>query len=364
MIRKAKKTDKNAVIDLWRTGFGETDSFLDFYFGTYYQEDYTYLYLEDGKVAASLQEVPFDLYNQGHLLPATYILGVVTHPLHRKKGFAGRLLCTSLTEQYKKGILFTTLIPQEEYLFDVYRKYGFSEAFYADEVVVRRTGEEQAQWPDGCKVLKWGKDTGIPPEYFNAFFDFYTKAYKDSGVCMLKSKTDLAFYADAFLGFEGDIYVYLNVKDVGVKACAFVTQNRPARIKELLYDDETGKNAILSALFKETEQDSASVLTPARGGFGVSCQARPLGMARVVNAEKWADCFARIYCADIDITLSDKQIRENNQHFHIHQNQSEEIAFTGTAEAFAPFSLMYGLHQEKDYGHAQAKCPYMNLMLN
>jgi predicted acetyltransferase len=69
--------------------------------------------------------IPYQLKLETTISLAGYISGAMTHPDSREKGCMSQLLEFSFQIMKKKGYDYTFLIPQEEWLFEFYRKRGY-----------------------------------------------------------------------------------------------------------------------------------------------------------------------------------------------------------------------------------------------
>ena len=59
MIQFADDLTKQAVRDMWKEVFGDSDDYMDIYFKHKYQNENTLIYIEDNKPVASLQLLIF-----------------------------------------------------------------------------------------------------------------------------------------------------------------------------------------------------------------------------------------------------------------------------------------------------------------
>jgi len=126
MIRKGKDTDRETLIQMWKSCFPEeTDYFLNFYFNNVYSNEEVLVCEEYNQAVASLQMIPYRLKIADFFSWGGYIFGAMTHPDHRKKGYMAQLLNASFDEMVKKGYDYTFLIPEEKWLIKMYEKYGF-----------------------------------------------------------------------------------------------------------------------------------------------------------------------------------------------------------------------------------------------
>lgn len=107
---------KAQVRDLWRLCFSaDSEEFVDLYFRMRYTEQINSAVVEDGKVIAALQRIPYPmtfavmLYRQP-IFPSLYASGFPG------KGVMRSLLAEAHRQMYREGVVLSTLIPAEESL--------------------------------------------------------------------------------------------------------------------------------------------------------------------------------------------------------------------------------------------------------
>jgi predicted acetyltransferase len=126
MIRFGENKDKDSLKEMWKLCFPlDTDQFIDFYFDKVYKNEETLVFIENDKPIASLQMIPYQLKIGTTVSLAGYISGAMTHPAFRKKGYMSQLLPIAFDAMKEKGYDYTFLIPQEEWLFGFYEKFGY-----------------------------------------------------------------------------------------------------------------------------------------------------------------------------------------------------------------------------------------------
>ncbi len=129
-IQYEKEQYKQVLIEMWKLCFpDDTSDFRNFYFDNVYKNEETLILLEDNHLIASLQMIPYQIKIEDKIYPASYISGAMTHPDFQGKGFMGKLLNHAFDEMKRNAIPITFLIPQKEWLFDFYAKYGYQKAF-------------------------------------------------------------------------------------------------------------------------------------------------------------------------------------------------------------------------------------------
>lgn len=137
-VRTKRKivTQKQKVMNLWRLCFNDSEDFIQRYFKKIMPLNTLYTSMDGNQVVASLQTMhPFFKY-YGKLLHCRYIYGVCTHPDYRRQGRMSELLNQLIEETNRIGTAFLLLIPAEDWLFDVYRQFGFTEAFFIEDKIV------------------------------------------------------------------------------------------------------------------------------------------------------------------------------------------------------------------------------------
>jgi len=126
-IRYAQNTDLPLVKQLWDVCFPGESTFADCFFGSLYDPSRALLSVtEDGRPASMLHMMPYTLCWLGRETPVSYVYGVGTHPDFRMRGLAAGLIDQALFEMHLRGVLFSALIPQEKWLFDFYRPFGYA----------------------------------------------------------------------------------------------------------------------------------------------------------------------------------------------------------------------------------------------
>jgi GNAT superfamily N-acetyltransferase len=147
MIRHGNASYLPDLKALWRMCFPEDDdAFVAFYFDRVYRDDETLVCLENDRPVAALQVIPYTLQVGDRIRQGGYLSGIMTHPLCRKRGYMDRLLRASFAEMEGKGLDYAFLIPQEEWLADVYAGYGFRRCEPCPVPPVNRVLKTPEQW--------------------------------------------------------------------------------------------------------------------------------------------------------------------------------------------------------------------------
>ena len=125
---------KDEVKALWKLCFDDSDEFTDLYFSMRYKDEINMAIREGGKIISALQMIPYPMTFCGEVISTSYISGACTHPGYRAHGAMRQLLKETHRRMYEEGVLLSSLIPAEEWLFGYYGKSGYTPAFgYAVE---------------------------------------------------------------------------------------------------------------------------------------------------------------------------------------------------------------------------------------
>lgn len=106
---------------LWQQAFGDTDDFLDSFYGTAYAPDRCLCILLEDRPAAALYWLDCTL--QEHKL--AYIYAVVTDPAHRGRGLCRALMESTHDLLRRRGYTGAVLVPQQEGLRAMYAGMGY-----------------------------------------------------------------------------------------------------------------------------------------------------------------------------------------------------------------------------------------------
>mgnify|MGYP000002619461 FL=1 len=127
MILSVKEQTKR----LWQDTFGDTADFVDLYFDRIYTDSINHtVRLSNGVVVSALQAIEMPFKVDDKIFRTAYISGVATDKNYRRCGYMSQLLESTHRELMSAGIDAVWLIPDSQYLFDVYAKFGYRTAFY------------------------------------------------------------------------------------------------------------------------------------------------------------------------------------------------------------------------------------------
>ncbi len=122
-FRLATEDDRNWVESLWAYCFEPREHpFFQWYFSRFYRPENVLLGLKDGSVTCLAHLNPYTLRLRGKDVPASYIVGLATHPAARRGGAGRQLLTAALEEMKRRGHYVHILMPSKA---GFYQPYGY-----------------------------------------------------------------------------------------------------------------------------------------------------------------------------------------------------------------------------------------------
>ncbi|MDD4115126.1 MAG: GNAT family N-acetyltransferase [Massilibacteroides sp.] len=265
---------KQETEELWRLCFGDKEAFIRLFFDEVYRDENTLVIEKQGTVVAALQCIPYSLWMQGKEIPMAYICGVSTHPNERGNGFMGRLMRKADEELKRRKIPLATLIPAESWLADIYRKYGYSYAFYYDSKTYIRSSSTLSSIGDGEGIIA----SEITPQLFN----YFDRKLRKRVTCVLHSASDFrVIYKDLTL-YGGKLLWLKNTKQK-VEGMAFAIPEESSDtifMPELLYDNESAKERLLAFAASTFNIKKINIKNPPASATPISG-----GMAKLIDPD-------------------------------------------------------------------------------
>lgn len=117
---------KEETREIWKQVFNDPDKFIDLYFSRVYRSEYNVCCQIDGKVVAALQTLPYTMLYDGREVKTVYVSGVSTRPEYRRQDIGNNLMRQAHFRIYYREIVFASLIPAEEWLYEWYEKCGYA----------------------------------------------------------------------------------------------------------------------------------------------------------------------------------------------------------------------------------------------
>ena len=174
MIHFADDTTTQAVRDMWKICFGDSDAYMDIYFDHKYRNENTLIYIEDQKPVASLQMLLFNFTFHGRAISIAYLSGLCTLPNYRSRGYMKQLIIESYQVAKEREIPLMILVPQDKGVMSYYERFGFAQTF--------DPGIETL--PQLSKIMEANN------EDIHKAYDNFNSLYRDNDMTVQKSFTD------------------------------------------------------------------------------------------------------------------------------------------------------------------------------
>ncbi|WP_085536852.1 GNAT family N-acetyltransferase [Massilibacteroides vaginae] len=280
---------KQETETLWRVCFSDTEAFIRLFFDEVYQEENALVIEKQGEIVSALHLIPYTMMLNEMEFPVSYICGVGTHPDQRGNGLMEQLMKEAEEELKHRNIPLAFLIPAEAWLFDIYRKYGYKEAFsYCLETYL----PQPLALSDSIHIS--AAETTVP-----GLYPYFDKKLRERTACVLHSEADFTVIRKDLAISKGLLLIArdLNNKVVGMAFGVPEEDGKSAFVMELLYDNDSVKEKLLYATAKQFNVAEVNYQTPA--------SIRPAqlkGMAKIIDNHFFKD-----KGIDIESLFNDKQ---------------------------------------------------------
>ena len=259
MIRLAEAADMPEIRALWEVCFPDDTGFNTYYFQHTFSLDATAVSVQEGRIAAMVQMLPYTLLSNGEAVPATYIYGACTHPDFRRRHLMSELLQWSFSRDIQHKIAASILIPQEKWLFDFYRPFGYQPAFTLHTIAFTE------QQPIMQKELR-----AMTPQDLPACEALYRSQLADCPLTVLRTPEQWQAQLTMFEALGGSALV-LEHEDA-ILGYAFVWKEENGIWAQELICREQQTNLLLSALLAQTGQTQLRACVPAGAdGTALGC---------------------------------------------------------------------------------------------
>jgi hypothetical protein len=271
-IRQPRKGEIDRQKEIWKLCFGDSDSYIDFYFANRYNEDETVVLLYHGEITAMLTRIPVKMaISDSRSFKTSMFYAIATHPMYQGRGFATQLMdyCDQYPGTGKSD--FSVLVPAKRTLFDFYRKQGFQDGFYIRESLLIRNRIDNLP---------------IPKPYHCTISSITSEEYNRRRIEQLSGRLFIS-YVDEDIGYQkklsqqsgADIYA-IDIETIqGCMAVERITSDK-VLIKELLLPEDF-INVALKQIVQQLPAAVYFLRTPGYLGKHLGGAVRPFGMIKV-----------------------------------------------------------------------------------
>ena len=312
------KDKKQQIIDLWKICFNDSNEFINLFFQCIYKEENALVIRQGEEIVSALQLLPYVMNYQGLDIPISYIYGVCTKTSERNKGLMHQLLQNAFEEALRRGNSMVILIPAEPWLFELYRKNGFTEAFFYTEEEYRSSNKFKPALP-----MTIQNANHLPIEKLHDFFDHQMRKRT---CCILHDIYDLYINTlDRNFSQEKVLIALDNKKKtVGMAFIKFhkeALEEKVLYIDELLYENIQVKDFLIQRAISIYHAEKAICRIPASPDKQSIC----LGMAHLIDRkaliEKWLSLHPSQENKDTLMTM------EENSLLHLLFNKEQYSAY-------------------------------------
>ncbi len=234
---------KQETRELWKLVFEDSEPFMDLYFSRVYKGEYNICCQIGHRVIAALQTLPYPMLYHGKEIKTVYISGVSTYPDYRKQDVGNNLMRQAHFSLYYHGVIFSTLIPAEDWLDGWYRKCGYSKSIVCTPPPVDVRGMsfddfDKIQRKKSCVLLHDMDGYDVIQEDIRLAGDEYepdTESTK-AMIRVINAKEALRIYAGQHTALKCTIRVY-DDNDIPMNNAYYILSN--GVVKQTDEPDET-----------------------------------------------------------------------------------------------------------------------------
>lgn len=309
------KEDKDLVRLIWEECFEDDKSFVEYYFKNRYFEDRVVAMKDNGIILSKLHLNSYKVVFNNNEYDISYIVGVATPKKYRKNGYMKKTISWSLNELYKKGEVFSLLMPIDSRL---YEPFGF--AFIQNNIDIEldiNTMVDINNYSIEDPIVINDKNIDLLVEFYknnNSKFDLYK--IKDIKECLILLKE--------VQSEDGNILVFKN-KEIVI----LFNNHDNILVRELLYNSTNDLLSILSYIknnynnkkiikINTYEDDSIKYIIPHNKNNSIKLN--KFMMARIINCKRFLENALDSLEKEIIIKVSDNVIKENNNTYVVNKD--------------------------------------------
>lgn len=234
-ILYATKENTKEILNLWNLCFPNSPEFSKWYFKNIFSPEKTLIYTKNGIICSMLQELNFNFKNSGK---ATYIYGACTHPNHRKKGIMTKLLNQSFSNDKKRGINISILIPENNTLFEFYKNFNYIPTSSSIEEYFNLENPPQQKKYSNF-ILKKADKSDI--QNMDILYSDFLKSLNTDYI--IRSKNYWETQINMFNNLDGACFCLYNEKNE-LLSYAFIWNEQNIQIQEICFKNIKAKDAL------------------------------------------------------------------------------------------------------------------------
>lgn len=249
-----QKVDSAQIISLWRTCFGDSESFIQKFLNERCEPHCEVVYRVDNQIVSMLFLLSTELVVSEKIHPVYYVYACATHPKFRQQGLMQHLLkiAERKTKTDNKSAMF--LVPASYDLFNFYRRCGFDDFSKINFQI-------------------------IPKEKIKNGHPFKMKGISNKQMLEIRnqklSKTDFIkwnlcnvnFIANDIMDENGELIGFTTDSGDGYALCQH-DEHRLIKIIEWISPDDAHFDNVLTTLHLHFQADYYAVYSPSKNNSG------------------------------------------------------------------------------------------------
>jgi len=262
---------------IWDSCFHDPINYIDFIFDRLAKPTDAIVYEDADKVVSMLLMISTKFVCRQESVDVVYILGAATAVKYRNRGIMTYLLDYAENVARQRGVRLAVLVPGEHYLYDYYKKRGYSADFNVRIVRLKPGMLEASPALDEPLLID-----RVSPAFISEVRDAALAGLPHIRWCadMMKHVMEDSFiYGDhiaAYSGSFGKAYIFYSVS------------KRKLFIKECLGNTEESQLALIKEVIRVNRVKSAQITLPLRSSlFELEGQVTPYGMAKPLNVKSY-----------------------------------------------------------------------------
>lgn len=248
LIKLLEKRHMSAAKALWGYAFEKQEPFYSWYFQEFLEPHNVLGLFAENQLAACLHLNPYRLFLNGNSFGASYVVGVITDPAHRGKGFTKKLMVQAIEEMNYRNHAVSILMPFDTIF---YRTYGWELCYMHIQYkvpmeMIRDFGDRRGSFRPIDGELDTETLTSIYQK-FSQQYHGYVNRNKKNWEALLKDLAHDGGYA----------YLMLDEQEQPAGYILYFLKNRKLLIKEMAYIHYPAKKALFAFLYNHQSQASS-----------------------------------------------------------------------------------------------------------
>ena len=277
MIRIATAYDIPALKKIWDESFHDPINYIDFIFDRLAKPTDAVVYEDAGKIASMLLMIDAKFVWQNESVGVIYILGAATAKQYQNKGIMTYLLNHTESLARQNGAQLTVLVPGERYLYNYYKKRGYSADFDLRQIRLKPGMLELSRQPDEPVIVD-----RVSPDFI---FSVRDEALKNQPFIQWNVERMKSVMEDSFI--YGD-HVAAYTGELGSAYAFYRSHKRSLFIRECLGSTKEAQLMLIKELIRLNNSRNAQLMLPVRSTlFEHEGETIPYGMAKPLNTSSY-----------------------------------------------------------------------------